>query len=338
MFASRLLPLRQPARHVQLRPQRPLPPPTSPIGRRAFHASTPRKEAFETFLYIPHELLVTLHSYMPWYAVLPLTAFIVRGILVTGMGSRARSIQSRYLGTSPLRYALTRKAQFQVLSKGTQEGTRKPYVDAQREATFQARTASSALDKRWDCRLRGQLLWTFAQMPLFICVQETLRKMTRMRAGLLSFVPGFGNENVQHVSTGSSAPSISAWYEPSLSAEGLLWFPDLMLPDPTGTLPYICSALMFTNIYFTNNRPSKSVSEKAFPRALRRLLLGLALFMGPLLQSFPAALVYYWICSTGSVMVWNVWLERKYPSVKAIGACKRPLMSMPSLSKTVRRM
>lgn len=125
---------------------------------------------------------------------------------------------------------------------------------------------------------------------------------------------------------GLAAIATSPFFEPSLATEGMLWFPNLILPDPF--LPFIVSGLMFSNIYFTKNAPT---SEKNWPNAMRRVLLGVSLLIGPLCQNLPAGLMLYWAGSTTSVMAWNKWLDWRYPTPSDSTACKRPLQMPPAV-------
>ena len=90
----------------------------------------------------------------------------------------------------------------------------------------------------------------------------------------------------------------TAWFEPSLAAEGILWFQDLLVPDHTGALPFITSGIMFANIYTTKNTVESDGSRR-WPGVLRRTLLFVSLLIGPLCQELPAALMLYWSSSTG---------------------------------------
>ncbi|KAF2467081.1 uncharacterized protein BDR25DRAFT_305868 [Lindgomyces ingoldianus] len=337
MFTLRLL--RRPARQFLSRPLSTSPASIVLPRARAFHASTSRKSESDTLLYLPHEMLQALHLGLPWYAVLPVAAFIVRALLVTTMGSRARAIQGRYLGLQPVRHAIALQTQAEIMNKG---GFRSP-KDARIAVVRAVKRESGELDIRWNCRLRGQLGWSLAQFPIFIFMQETIRKMTGMPEGLFGLAKRtvqFEGDSSTLVGGATEAAPVhlqsSEWFEPSLTTEGILWFPDLIAPDPTGALPYIVSALMFATVYRSNSAPDSYGKIPRTTRVVRALLMGIALLIGPLLQNFPAAMMYYWACSTSSALLWNYWLDRKYPSVQGYGKCRRPLLMMPPPPKTRR--
>ncbi|KAF2184348.1 hypothetical protein K469DRAFT_709081 [Zopfia rhizophila CBS 207.26] len=329
MFNSRLL--FQPGRQLVSR-HAPLSPPSITRQRsQAFHATAQRKDGFiEAIVQYPREMLQLLHSTgIPWCATLPLSAFMLRAVLVTTMGSRSRSIQARYLALNPLRQAMTLQTKKDVMASGKFQSPAHLKATVGRASGIEI----SDLHKRWKCGLRPQLGWTLLQIPIFLTMAETIRKMCNTRQGLLGMAAssiglGKSEEKVDWTEGTDAAAAIETneYLEPSLANEGMLWFPDLLVPDPTGALPYITSVLMFYNIWKTKNTPDQMTG---FSKGLRRVLLFVALLIGPFTQAAPAALLLYWASSTTSVMLWNVWLDRRYPSPTGFSACKRPLMLMP---------
>jgi inner membrane protein COX18 len=321
MLSSRLL--RPPARQLL---SRNAPPPALP-NRRAFHATRRRNDALDTVLYLPHEMLSQMHAYLPWYAAIPLTAFLVRGVLVTTAGSWSRSLTARYIGLQPLRQALAYQTRHALLSKGGYSNPR----EAQQLIAVAIRKETRALDERWKCTLRGQISWTLLQIPIFLSMAEVVRKMCGTRDGLLSMgASAIGWRTEDYSIHGVSFALENPWFQPSLANEGMLWFPDLLVPDPTGALPFVVSTLMFSNVFLAKNGHVDPSNAPGFSRRLRRVLLGVSLLIGPLCQGVPAALMLYWAGSTSSVIVWNWWLDWRYPSPKDALACRRPLAIIPA--------
>ena len=323
MFSSRLL--RPPACRLVARST----PTQSHISsRRAFHATRPRNDAvLDAILYLPHEMMSQLHTTLPWYATIPLTAFIIRGFLVTTAGSWARALTARYIGLHPLRQAMAHQKMHELMKEGGYDNPRQ----AKKAISTAIKQETSALDKRWNCTLRGQMSWTLAQIPIFFAMAEIIRQMCATRDGLLGMVlTKVGLKTEAGSLHGVSLAPENPWFEPTLANEGMLWFTDLLVPDPTGALPFVVSALMFTNVYITKNGPTDPDNMPATTRNIRRLLLGVSLLVGPLCQELPAALMLYWASSTSSVIGWNWWLDRKYPAPKDALACKRPLKIIPA--------
>ncbi|KAH8730172.1 60Kd inner membrane protein-domain-containing protein [Phaeosphaeriaceae sp. PMI808] len=290
---------------------------------RSFHVSAPRQDPLlDSILYLPHEMMNLVHTNVPWYAAIPFTAFIIRGALVTTAGSWARSLMARYLGLQPLRQALAYNKREEILRQGNFRNPR----EAEARVKKDVKEEMGKLDKRWNVTIKGQIGWTFAQLPIFIAMADTIRQKCAARDGLLGMALSIlkGEE----IPTGATdvATTASKWFEPSLANEGILWFPDLLLPDPTGALPFLVSGLMFTNIYMTKNTVE---SASKVPRRIKFVLLGVSLMIGPLCQKLPAALMLYWASSTCSVIIWNAWLDWKYPAPRGFTACARPLQMPP---------
>lgn len=337
---------------------------------RTFHASAPRQDpVLDAILYLPHEMMTLIHTQVPWYAAIPASAFLLRAALVTSFGTWARSLMARYIGLQPLRQVLARLKRDQMLKQIQKEGGARSPQEATTRTTRGVKQVVQELDSRWKVTLKGQLGWTLIQIPIFFTMAEVTRKMCGARDGLLAlttsslkgiqekFKPGTdattdattaietaGASDALYVPDALSVASTlnkttpvanvdelaavatSPYFEPSLATEGMLWFPDLILPDPF--LPFIVSGLMFSNIYFTKNTVT---NDKNWPNAIRRSLLGVSLLIGPLCQNMPAALMLYWASSTSSVMLWNAWLDWRYPAPRDFTACKRPLQLPPSL-------
>lgn len=326
MLSSRLL--RQPTRRLLAAPcLRPPPLPALSHGR-AFHATAPRGSAvLDAFLTLPHEMLSLLHTQMPWYAAIPASAFVVRALLVTLLGSRSRAITARYIGTQPLRDAMTRQIRDSLMKEG---GFSSP-KQAKSVIAAAVKKETEALDRRWNCSLWTQVNWTVAQIPIFFTMAEVVRQMCSTQDGLLSLsLRGLGLKDTPAAPVHGISMDYNPWYEPTLASEGMLWFPDLLAPDPTGVLPFVVSGLMFSNIYFSKNSSGDPNDLPRFSRNVRRMLLGVSLLIGPLCQHLPAALMLYWAGSTSSVIVWNWWLDWRHPTPNGFNACRRPLHLLPA--------
>ncbi|KAF2872677.1 hypothetical protein BDV95DRAFT_628255 [Massariosphaeria phaeospora] len=312
------------SRHARV----PSPPPIRPRSR-AFHATAPRQNVvYDALLQVPHSMLCYIHTSMPWYAAIPVSAFILRALLVTTMGARARALTSRYIGLHPLRQAI-------ALTEGAKLKRARNFKtnqEAKRAVTLTIREQNNRLHRDWDCRLRGQIGWTLLQIPIALSMGEIIRKMGNYQDGLFGMgMTALGLKEAPYTIHGMDMGAPNLWYEPSLANEGILWFPDLLVPDPTGVLPFVVSGLMFTNVFLSKNVSTRADMSMG-ARFWRNGLLLLCLAIGPLLQHVPAALLYYWASSTSSVLLWNFWLDWRYPAPRGLGQCKRPRVVLPSSS------
>ncbi|KAK7755624.1 hypothetical protein SLS62_002233 [Diatrype stigma] len=135
--------------------------------------------------------------------------------------------------------------------------------------------------------------------------------------------------------------------ESSLATGGVLWFPDLTVPDPWHVLPLTLSAVLVLNLWPKTVAQRQAVFNidggggppaAASPRAgtapmrtlgmkgrlsLQRGLLVVSFLVGPLTMNLPAALHMYWITSSAVSFATAKVLTRLYPvGGNAVEACK----------------
>ncbi|KAF2745720.1 hypothetical protein M011DRAFT_469392 [Sporormia fimetaria CBS 119925] len=327
MLASRLL--RQSACQLPIRHA--ISPPSTLLRprARAFHATAPRKDAVDPLLYLPHELLQLMHTALPWYAAIPAAAFIIRGILVTTATSRVRERTSRYAATNPLRMALALSENHRLKHQNKFDTMKQFHTTLARNVKQKVK----GLDTRWNCShpLLISLSWAVMQIPIFIGNAEVIRRMSGTHEGLLRLAANSIGVTKSAGENGYYAKDVAEnpWFDASLANEGALWFPNLLEVDPTGYLAYSVSALMLLNIYISGNGPRTAgeVQSKWSVRG-RRIMVTVALLAGPLLQGLPSGMLLYWVSSTSSAILWNAYLDRKYPILTGYGPCKRELVNM----------
>jgi inner membrane protein COX18 len=281
-------------------------------------------------------MLQILHAGLPWYAAIPVSALIVRGLVVLTLGSRVRENTGRYVALHPLRKAISIGIRDRLSRKGGFTSPKHGQIAISRAV----KQSNKELDNRWTCSLRGQLGWSVAQLPIFMIMQDVLRRMTAALEGLWGMALNSVGLNKSQLTEGraySTDIANNPWFEPSLANEGMLWFPDLLVPDPTGILPYAVSVVMLANIALSNNTPTSPKAKSSWQRNLRITMMCAAASIGPLCQGLPASLMLYWLSSSCSAMLWNVYLDQKYPAIKGIAPCTRPVIYFPSPSTTAKR-
>ena len=305
---------------------------------RLFHASAPRKDVYSTMLYLPHELLLMLHSSgLSWAYALPASAFIVRTAVVLLGGIRSQKRLQRYLALNPLREAITSQTRKEMLRNQSTSAT--PSL-AQKTALRAIREDITALNRRWNSGPGASWMWQFWQLPAFVAMAETIRRMMGLRSGLLSWfldsatmappaVVDPGEVQTLQVRLMETDHSLNPWYTPSFADEGFLWFPNLLLPDPYCILPVTVSGLMIFNIWWSSRTRKSGTPPGKWSKRLRRMLYsvaGLSLLITP---SMPAGLVFYWASGSLSATLWHFWVDWRYPMPPVLKAGKRPLLMMP---------
>ncbi|KAJ9656094.1 hypothetical protein H2201_008645 [Coniosporium apollinis] len=98
-----------------------------------------------------------------------------------------------------------------------------------------------------------------------------------------------------NVATVDAPAQLVSWLEPSMANEGALWFQDLTVADPTLTLPFVVSGIMFLNVWRGSAQTKRVGRESVGAKTLRRGLLLLTLAIGPLTLNVPAGVMVYWM-------------------------------------------
>jgi inner membrane protein COX18 len=172
-----------------------------------------------------------------------------------------------------------------------------PPEEAEAVSARALKKSTKDLYKRWNVYPWGPFVH-FLQLPVWLSVMESLRRMVGMNGGLLSILQSW----VESTGGGSSVP-----LEQSMSAEGAFWFPDLLAADPIYVLPVLLSATVFTNItwgwkvYDIGQISNRKLKIQAFAKlVLKRSLQVLAISLAPCMieAQAPAGLLIYWISSS----------------------------------------
>jgi inner membrane protein COX18 len=197
-----------------------------------------------------------------------------------------------------------------------------PPEEAEAIAGRALKKSTKDLYKRWSVYPWGPFA-NLLQLPVWLSVMESLRRMVGMNGGLLSILQSW----VESTGGGSSIP-----LEHSMSAEGAFWFPDLLAADSVYILPVLLSATVFTNITWgwklhdigkTSNR--KSIIRSFAVRVLKRVLQVLAISLAPCMiqAQAPAGLLIYWISSSFFATIQTRLLKKMMNSVPAPTPCIR---------------
>ena len=292
------------------------------VPRRRFHAS-PQRPFLESCLTGTHALITGIHSAtgLPWAATLPLTALLLRVTIIGPLTTYSHSITLQRSALRPLMQAWQHVFRRKVMKDHAALGP----VACQEMVT-------KHYNEKWQeiVKARGVQFWkvllNWLQLPIFLIVIETIRKMSGVGEGLLGLLMKRfkGTEDVVldgAVEDGTESTLLSV--QQSFANEGALWFPDLLVPDPHLILPFMLSGVLFSNIAFHEMvaRKSSSTPTKG-QRRIRNILRILALAIGPLTLQVPSAMLVYWISSSLCALGQNAFLEWYMPHPKAVTPCK----------------
>ncbi len=292
------------------------------VPRRKFHAS-PKRPFLDSCFTGTHALITGIHSAteLPWAASLPLTALLLRVVIIGPLTTYSHSITLQRSALRPLMHAWQHVFRREVMKDHAALGP----VACQKMVT-------KLYNKKWReiVKARGVQFWkallNWLQLPIFLVVIETIRKMSGVGEGLLGLLMKRfkGSEDiVQDGAVEAGAETTSVSVEPSFAEEGALWFPDLLVPDPHLILPFMLSGVLFSNLFFHERIARKSaLTPSKGQRRLRNGLKLVALAIGPLTLQVPSAMLIYWISSSLCALGQNVFLEWYMPHPKAIKPCK----------------
>ncbi|SLM40849.1 Membrane insertase OXA1/ALB3/YidC [Lasallia pustulata] len=286
---------------------------------RFFH-TTPAPQFLDVCYDQVQTFIIGVHSIsgLPWVASLPLTALIIRSVLVAPLAIVSYQAVRRRLALLPLASAWRHAVRLKVMKKAANLGP----VVVDRMVEREMRSKVAALYSRHRCSL-WRLYLPLLQLPIFLVVMESVRKMSGTAEGLLGLitkqfgdpVEKSGNDALDNVSqpTGS--------LQESLSQEGGLWFPDLLAPDPSLVLPFLLSGSLFANAHY-QGRAKAGVTLGKRSRRITNILKILALAIGPATLQVPSAMLVYWISSSLFALGQTFLLEWYYPHQVPVTPCK----------------
>ncbi len=288
---------------------------------RGFHVTARRPFVSECLVPI-HSLICGLHDFtgLPWVASIPLTAFVVRAAFLFPMDWSSRKLSTRLqtkdISTPMIPESITRADLADIAQQLDRDYIRRlvrRLLPVQRQ------------NGRWILGLPTYIL----KVPVWLAIMETLRRMTGVDQGLLSLVSKSVTGSRTTVS--DLPPDGKIPIEHSLVTEGMLWFPNLQLFDPSLAMPFMLAAVWLAQAFYNEvflGSPHvmyrKALASQGWNtpetrRAFRAIIL-LPLAIGPATLQFPSALLLYWISndllSLGTKYLIVKWVPFENPSLK----------------------
>lgn len=147
-----------------------------------------------------------------------------------------------------------------------------------------------SLFKRYDVKPFSSLAAPFVQAPIFIGMFFGMKKITEI-------------------------------FPDQMSTGGLWWFTDLTVPDPTYVLPLMCGISFFATIEAGKDQMLDSNPD--FGPTIVNAFRALSLVMIPVMTTFPAAMLCYWVPNNFITLVQSVTLRNDVVK-KHLGIWDRP--------------
>ena len=246
-----LLPLHQyhltlSLKHLLLRPTALLKPHHPPkiaqlptLDARKFTVTTGRPFLDEC-LSQTHTLISGIHGMtgLPWAATIPLFTFLVRIFLHLPLSTYCYKLDVK-------RLELYKESRIAV------EDNARP-DDREKSPQERQRIKDKAVNLLWRRMVKQNKVqywkayFLYLNMPIWVTIMETIRRMTGTEDGMLSLIAKpltaqQGKQDLEPVTIMDELVPI----EPSLATEGMLWFDNLMIPDPLSILPFVLSGFVY---------------------------------------------------------------------------------------------
>ncbi|KAI8925676.1 60Kd inner membrane protein-domain-containing protein [Entophlyctis helioformis] len=223
---------------------------------------------------------------MPWWLTIVSTTVALRTICTLPLAVQNKMRSHRLKQIQPLLEAWER-----TIGSQLQRQARTPSG----KLTWIAERAAE-LYRIHRCHPFYTFILPWVQVPLFISMSFALRWLVAYP------VPWLGT------------PGLAAH---GLTDEGILWFDNLTLADPTLITPIMVGALHLINMELNSSlRPSVTTGQRAF----RLFLQSLVLFMVPVAASIPMAITLYWLASAMFSVIQNAafWTVERHPAVVSV--------------------
>jgi inner membrane protein COX18 len=296
-------------------------------------------EGLENFAHVvmtvPYELFNALHVVIPlWALSIPITTVMIRTSLTALTYHITKKAEARLQSVHAFtaahklanKYASRTKEPVTAL-----DASGKPVLIVPRNVHLQS--WYNAIKLRYNVSTSSITFWKWANIPVWFATVEALRSMAGTRYGIFGlFCRSVG------ISISEGDVLFPAWIEPLFKTEGVLWFPDLTVPDPYGVLSIMLGLSMARSIYSSTARlrtPAYIDEGSALRGVWVRALPLAGLVIVPFTLQFPAALLLYWTTSSVAAPVITSLYDKKKANLKSLSAKVKPLTTgLESLSKS----
>lgn len=297
-------------------------------SHRAFHA-TSQPRFLDTCFEQTYTILNGLHTLtgLPWVVTLPLAGLGVKILIVGPFSIISHNSTRRRLALQPLRHAWAHHLRKEILTKYAASGPKVCHRALSRALVQNLKE----IDTRMGTQMwKGLIPW--AQVPVFLVVIETIRRMSGTHDGLLGLLSKAitranpGDESTGHgLMQDSAVPMVH-----SLAEEGALWFPNLLIPDPISVLPFLLSGTILINIFLQRRQ---AIELGKWGRRFLNNITVLGFMVGPLTMQLPAAMHIYWLSTSIFAIGQNLFLQKYRPRLLPVKPCaerhKREMLGSP---------
>lgn len=250
---------------------------------------------------LAQNFLESVHQYthLPWWSTIALTCIGLRAIITLPLAVHQNKLIVKIELLQPTLKDLSEALKHRVTIEGRRKGLSSQA--ANREYKKKLRKYTYDLYSTNGCNPIKLYTLPWAQIPLWIALSLALRNLS----GALRW---------------DSNDSVPRSPHPDMSREGVLWFPDLTVPDPTGVLPVILGLANLANIELHALKKSNPTTKQ---RTITMIFRTFSICMIAIAYNVPSAMSLYWSVSAGFGLIQNISL--KFPRVRRfLGIQKTP--------------
>ncbi|XP_051874964.1 cytochrome c oxidase assembly protein COX18, mitochondrial [Pristis pectinata] len=267
--------------------------------------SAPRPGWYESFsdsvpVHLMEDLLTNMQQTtgLPWWTTIICTTVVLRATVTLPLAVYQTYIIAKVENLQPEIAELAKRLRYEVSVRAKQVGW------SESVARFHFRKnlkrIISELYVRDNCHPFKASLLVWVQLPLWIFISFALRNL----------------------SLAASDPSaVSAAQD--LSVGGVLWFPDLTLPDSTWIMPI---SLGLINLLIVEIFALRTIELSKFQKYVTYVIRGFSVLMVPIAATVPSSMALYWLTSSCVGLGQNLLLRA--PSLRTL--CRIPKMKSDS--------
>ncbi|XP_071117534.1 cytochrome c oxidase assembly protein COX18, mitochondrial-like [Haliotis cracherodii] len=218
-------------------------------------------------------VLESVHTWsgLPWWASIAITTFTLRACVTLPLAVYCARVRARVEKLQPEMLAVSKQLKQEV---GVAMSMYKwDEAKARREYRKNMKRLMHDIYVRENCHpLKGHVV-QIVQLPVWLCMSFALRNMS-------GSVPAIGLES----------PVLC----PELMTEGMLWFRDLTVPDPTFILPLSVGLinLIMLEMQFKLQTPTR------LQKVAKNVWRGTTVILVPIAAIVPCSMCFYWACSS----------------------------------------
>ncbi|XP_078266804.1 cytochrome c oxidase assembly protein COX18, mitochondrial isoform X2 [Rhinoraja longicauda] len=235
---------------------------------------------------------------LPWWASIICTTVLLRATVTLPLAVYQTHIIAKVENLQPEIAELAKRLRYEVSIRAKQVGW------SENVARFHFRKnlkrIISELYVRDNCHPFKASLLIWVQLPLWVFISIALR-------------------NLSLAASDSSAVSVAQ----NLSVGGVLWFPDLTLPDSTWIMPI---SLGLINLLIVEIFALRRIELSKFQKYVTYMIRGFSVLMVPIAATVPSSMALYWLTSSCVGLGQNLLLRA--PNLRTL--CRIPKMKSDS--------